>query len=214
MPSACGSLLTTWANPSAHAHILRWRADAATVSAMAAGRGGAEGIPQRRVTLLADDGGAYSFVLQLCPPLRTRSELATAALLTHVNTLLATAPGSRRRGLALAAPIVVPLTPRARLLRDARTLTSLAAVGASAARARGFDRYTALQETRIQMLAAASAAHSAARHASVTKAAEAAKEAAVDRAQAREAEKKAAEKAAEAEASEKKAKVRTSKQLG
>ena len=207
LPSACGSLLTGWANPSAHAHILRWRADAAMVSAAAAGRGGAEGIPQRRVTLLADDGGAYAFVLQLCPPQRTRAELATSALLTHVNTLLAAAHGARRRGLALATPIVVPLTPRARLLRDARTLTSLGAVAAAEAKARGVDPYAALQQTRAQMLAAASEAHREARRAAADKAAEAALQATEACAQALEAEKKASEAEKEAEEKEKAAKV-------
>ena len=79
LPTACGSTLTTHASPAAHAHVLRFRSDAGgghgghgSSSSSGGGsqhgaisRGGAEGLAQPRLTLLGDDGGTYTFALQV-----------------------------------------------------------------------------------------------------------------------------------------------------
>ena len=85
LPTACGSTLTTHASPAAHAHVLRFRSDAggghgghgssSSSSSSSSGgggsqhgaisRGGAVGLAQPRLTLLGDDGGTYTFALQV-----------------------------------------------------------------------------------------------------------------------------------------------------
>jgi len=91
LPAACGSTLTTHASPAAHAHVLRFRCDAGGGHGGHGGhgggsghgggrghggghggqqhgaisRGGAEGLAQPRLTLLGDDGGTYTFALQV-----------------------------------------------------------------------------------------------------------------------------------------------------
>jgi hypothetical protein len=78
--------------------------------------------------MLGNDGRRYYFAVQTATPYVTRSDERVMQLHWLVNRLLERNHQAQRRSLALHIPVVVPITPRLRLMEDHRELRSLGEV--------------------------------------------------------------------------------------
>lgn len=86
------------------------------------------GYSQRELTLLGHNGRSYSFLVQFAVPHATRTDERIMQLHMLVNQLLSKYNGARKRDLTLHVPLVIPITPRVRLLGNTPHFTSLAEV--------------------------------------------------------------------------------------
>ena len=94
---------------------------------------------QRRLGLRGNDGRVYHFAVQTAAPYQTRSDERMMQLHWLMARLLEQSHLAQRRSLAVRVPVVVPLTPRLRLLEDDALFTSLGEVYEAERHARGLD---------------------------------------------------------------------------
>lgn len=94
---------------------------------------------QRRLGLRGNDGRVYYFTVQTAAPYQTRSDERMMQLHWLMARLLEQNHLAQRRSLAVHVPVVVPLTPRLRLLEDDAHFTSLGEVYEAERHARGLD---------------------------------------------------------------------------
>jgi hypothetical protein len=73
------------------------------------------GYTQRRVGFVGYDGSTTHFLVQTVMPLLTHTDQRVMQLAGLLNTLMVRENTSARKGLRLAVPVTVPLTPRIRL---------------------------------------------------------------------------------------------------
>lgn len=93
----------------------------------------------RRLCLLGNDGRKYYFVAQGATPYTTRSDERMMQLYWLLNRLLEKSNMAQRRSIAVSIPVVVPITPRLRLMEDHRLFTSLGEVYEAERHAKGLD---------------------------------------------------------------------------
>jgi len=93
----------------------------------------------RRLCLLGNDGRKYYFVAQGATPYTTRSDERMMQLHWLINRLLEKTHMAERRSIAVGVPVVVPITPRLRMMEDHRLFTSLGEVYEAERHARGLD---------------------------------------------------------------------------
>lgn len=94
---------------------------------------------QRRLALRGNDGKVYHFVVQASVPYLTRSDERVMQLHWLMARLLEQSQLAQRRSLNVRVPVVVPVTPRLRLLEDHALFTSLGEVYEAERHARGLD---------------------------------------------------------------------------
>ncbi len=94
---------------------------------------------QRRLGLRGNDGRVHHFAVQTATPYLTRSDERVMQLHWLMARLLEQSHPAQRRSLGLRVPVVVPLTPRLRLLEDSAAFTSLGEVYEAERHARGLD---------------------------------------------------------------------------
>lgn len=94
---------------------------------------------QRRLCMLGNDGKRYYFVAQTATPYVTRSDERVMQLHWMLNRLMEKSFQAKKRSLWLQVPVVVPITPRLRLMEDDRQLMSLGEVYEADRHARGQD---------------------------------------------------------------------------
>lgn len=97
------------------------------------------GFSPRRLAMRGNDGRMYHFLVQFAIPHLTRTDERMMQLHQLVNRLLAKHVGAHARHLTLSVPVVVPVTPRVRLLQDSRSNTSLGSVFEAERASRGLD---------------------------------------------------------------------------
>jgi transformation/transcription domain-associated protein len=97
------------------------------------------GFAQRRLALHGDDGQNYHFLVQFAIPHLTRTDERMMQLQLLLNQLLLKDQHTRQRNMGLHVPVVVPITPRVRLMSDAVSLKSLGEVYEDDRMARGLD---------------------------------------------------------------------------
>ena len=112
----------------------------------------------RRLCLLGNDGRKYYFVVQTSTPYNTRSDERIMQFHWLMNRLLEKTHMAQRRSIAVAVPVVVPITPRLRLMEDHRLFCSLGEVYDSERHARGLDPDAPVMLTRERCSAAISRA--------------------------------------------------------
>jgi transformation/transcription domain-associated protein len=102
---------------SAHVRLVRFGAEVDVLHR--------HGSAQRRLSLQGDDGRKWRFVVQFAIPHLTRTDERMAQLHTLLHHIMSKARQTRPNNMILEASVVVPITPRVRLLSDREALTSL-----------------------------------------------------------------------------------------
>ncbi|UIZ26478.1 hypothetical protein KXD40_001859 [Peronospora effusa] len=83
------------------------------------------GFTQRRVTMGGSDGRAYYFLVQYAMTHITRTDERMMQMYLLLNRLLLRHKETKKRNTIFHVPIVIPLTPRVRLLEDNRDFVTL-----------------------------------------------------------------------------------------
>ncbi|CAI5728702.1 unnamed protein product [Peronospora destructor] len=83
------------------------------------------GFTQRRVTMGGSDGRAYYFLVQYAMTHITRTDERMMQMYLLLNRLLLRHKETKKRNTIFHVPIVIPLTPRVRLLEDNRDFITL-----------------------------------------------------------------------------------------
>ena len=109
------------------------------------------GFSQRRLTMIGHNGREYSFLVQFAIPYTTRTDERIMQMHLLFNQLFAKFNGTRKRDLTLRIPLVVPITPRVRLMADDKGFVSLGEVYESDCIANGTDIESPLSVYREEM---------------------------------------------------------------
>ncbi|CAM9242622.1 unnamed protein product [Chrysoparadoxa australica] len=86
------------------------------------------GFSQRRIGMLGSDGKRKFFLVQFAIPHITRTDERVMQLHVMIKRLMEKNVQARRRDLNVAVPVVIPVTPRLRLMEDRPNYTSLGEV--------------------------------------------------------------------------------------
>eukprot|EP00953_Heterococcus_sp_UTEX-ZZ885_P013241 7567-Heterococcus_DN1.PRE.1 len=103
--------------PELHARLLRFHSQVSVLHRY--------GYSQRRFSMLGSDGQRHFFLVQFATPHSTRSDERVMQLHVVMKRLLEKNYEARRRDMHIHIPLVIPITPRMRLMEDNTSFTSL-----------------------------------------------------------------------------------------
>jgi transformation/transcription domain-associated protein len=112
------------------------------------------GYSQRRFSMLGSNGQRYFFLVQFATPHSTRSDERMMQLHVMMKRLLEKSIEARRRDLHVHIPLVIPITPRMRLMEDNSSFTSLGELHDVDQQRQGKDPDTAIILFRERITAA------------------------------------------------------------
>ncbi|CAB1109030.1 unnamed protein product [Ectocarpus sp. CCAP 1310/34] len=136
--------------PDLHAKLLRFHS---TVSVLHR-----HGFSQRRLSMLGSDGRRYFFLVQFAIPHVTRTDERVMQVHSMLRKFLERDPQTRGRDLAVQVPVVVPITPRMRLMEDHEAFVSLGEIYEADRHRQGLDPDAPIMLCRERVSAAVAAA--------------------------------------------------------
>ena len=83
---------------------------------------------QCRLSILGDDGSSTDFLIQFAVPDITLSDLRMSQMFDLLNSVAASHKMCRQKNITVSIPVVVPITPRIRLLKESKTFVTLSSI--------------------------------------------------------------------------------------
>ena len=83
---------------------------------------------QCRLSILGDDGSSTDFLVQFAVPDITLSDLRMSQMFDLLNSVAASHKMCRQKNITVSIPVVVPITPRIRLLKESKTFVTLSSI--------------------------------------------------------------------------------------
>merc|ERR1711988_1081424 len=106
---------------------------------------------QRRLCMLGSDGRRHHFVVQSANPFMTRSDERMMQMYWFTNRLFEKNHQTMKRDLRVLVPVVVPVTPRLRLIEDEANITSLSEIYEQYCHSNGKDPDEAIMYIRKRL---------------------------------------------------------------
>ena len=91
-------------------------------------RAGLSHTNQSRISIRGNDGSVSNFLIQFAQPEVTRSDSRNSQMFDLLNSIVSSNQLCRQRNMSITTPIIVPITPRIRLLKEAKTFVVLSSI--------------------------------------------------------------------------------------